>query len=59
MITETNKIITVGYDNKILQFNYKERKFVKEGAISTKAKPKNAEKAKKVTASTLSKYPPN
>ena len=40
-------------------FDYEARQFVKKGTISEKTQPKNAEKAKKVTASTLSAYPPN
>ena len=42
-----------------MEFNYETRKFVREGIISEKSKPKNAKKAKDVTASTLSAYPPN
>lgn len=55
----TNSLFTCGDDNKVLEFDYKEKKFKREGVISENSKPKNADKAKKVTASTLSKYPPN
>lgn len=56
---ETHSVFTCGDDNKIMEFNYQEKKFKREGLISDKSKPKNADKAKKCTASTLSKYPPN
>ena len=56
---ETNSIFTCGDDNKILEFNYIERKFKNEGIISDKPRPKNADKSKRCTASTLSKYPPH
>jgi len=59
VIPETNSIMTIGDDNKIMEFNYKEKKFVRKGTISEKAQPKNQKKAKEVTASTLSSYPPN
>ena len=59
LFPENNAVFTCGDDNKILEFNYKERKFIKEGIISEKSKPKNAAKAKACTASTLSVYPPN
>ena len=51
--------MTVGDDNKIMTFDYVNRKFLKQGAISLKAQPKNKEKASKCTASTLSDLPPN
>ena len=51
--------MTIGDDNKIMEFNYKEKKFIRKGTISEKAQPKNQKKAKEVTASTLSSYPPN
>lgn len=56
---ETNSVFTCGDDNKILEFDYKERRFKNEGVISDQTKPKNSDKAKKCTASTLSKYPVN
>lgn len=59
VVPEKNLILTIGDDNKVMVYNYLERKFISKGTISKKDKPKNAEKAKKVTASTLSDYPPN
>lgn len=59
VIPEDSTIMTIGDDNKIMVFDYENRKFVKKGTISEKSEPKNKEKAKKVTASTLSVYPPN
>lgn len=53
---EANSIFTVGDDNKIMQFNYNERKFVSKGTLAKKASKKEHPKS---TASTLSKYPPN
>ena len=49
----------MGDDNKILQIDYKARKVVAEGKLSENWKPKNAKKAKDVTASTLCSFPPN
>lgn len=56
---EKNIIVTVGDDNKILVFDYEQKKLITQGVISHKSQPGNKEKAKKVTASTLSAYPPN
>lgn len=58
VIPEDNTIMTIGDDNKIMVFDYENKKFIKKGTISEK-EPKNKEKVKKVTASTLSVYPPN
>jgi len=57
VIPEDNCLMTVGDDNKILIFDYEQKRFVKKGTLSEKT-PK-PEKVKKVTASTLSVYPPN
>lgn len=59
VIPEDKTIMTIGDDNKIMVFDYENKKFVRKGTISEKSTPGNAEKAKKVTASTLSVYPPN
>lgn len=59
IIPEDNHILSIGDDNKVMVFDYEAKKFVKKGTISEKSEPKNKEKAKKVTASTLSVYPPN
>jgi WD40 repeat protein len=59
VIPEDKTIITTGDDNKIMTFDYANRRFVRQGAVSKKSQPKNQEKAKKVTASTLSDMPPN
>lgn len=59
IIPEDKTIITTGDDNKIMTFDYANRRFVRQGVISQKSQPKNQAKAKKVTASTLSDMPPN
>ena len=59
LIPEDGTIMTIGDDNKIMVYDYENKKFLKKGTISDKSEPKNKEKAKKVTASTLSVYPPN
>ena len=41
VVPEINSIFTVGDDNKLMQFNYEERKFVKQGKLSDHP-PKNA-----------------
>ena len=53
-----NSIFTVGDDNKILEYNYEKKQFVSKGTLAENP-TKNLEKAKKVTASTLSIYPAN
>jgi WD40 repeat protein len=58
-VAEERTILTTGDDNKIMAFDYANRKCTQVGTISTKSQPKNAAKAKKVTASTLSDLPPN
>lgn len=59
VISEDRTILTTGDDNKIMAFDYANRRFLRQGTLSTKSQPKNAAKAKKVTASTLSDLPPN
>ena len=59
VVPEDNVILTIGDDNKVMVFDYEQKKFLRKGTISEKSQPKNAEKAKKVTASTLSVYPVN
>lgn len=59
VIPEENTLMSIGDDNKIMVYDYEAKKFIKKGSISEKSEPKNKEKAKKVTASTLSVYPPN
>lgn len=59
VIPDEKTILTVGDDNKIMAFDYENRRFVRQGVISSKQQPKNQAKAKKVTASTLSDFPPN
>jgi len=59
VVPEDNLILTIGDDNKVMVFDYENKKFVRQGTISENSQPKNQEKVKKVTASTLSVYPPN
>jgi hypothetical protein len=59
VVPEDKAIMTVGDDNKVMVFDYANRRFLRQGTLSEKKQPKNAAKAKKVTASTLSQYPPN
>lgn len=59
VVPEENLILTIGDDNKVMVFDYLKKQFIRKGTISEKSEPKNKEKAKKVTASTLSVYPPN
>lgn len=59
IVPATKSIFTVGDDNKILQFNYETRTCENRGFLSEKSQPKNTKRAKEVTASTLSCYPPN
>jgi hypothetical protein len=54
----SNEILTCGDDNKIMRFNYKNKKFMDQAKISDHAS-KNTEKIKAVTASTTSSYPKN
>jgi hypothetical protein len=58
VVGSSNTLLSIGDDNKILEFDYKEKKFLRKGVISEKP-TKNKEKEKKVTASTLSIYPAN
>jgi microtubule-associated protein-like 6 len=58
VVPDAGSIFTVGDDNKIMEFNYHDKRFVRQGIIAPNA-TKNTEKAKKVTASTLSQYPAN
>jgi WD40 repeat protein len=59
VVPEDHAIMTIGDDNKVMVFDYASKKFIRQGKISEKSEPKNKEKAKKVTASTLSVYPVN
>ncbi len=59
LIPEENLLMSIGDDNKVLVFDYEKKKYVRKGTISEKGQPKNQEKAKKATASSLSVYPPN
>jgi len=52
------KVITSGDDNKVMMFDYEEKKFVCKGAVSDH-KSQNAAKVKAVTASSMSVYGPN
>ena len=58
VVPEDKIVLTIGDDNKVMVFDYENKKFIRKGTISEK-QPKNQEKVKKVTASTLSVYPPN
>jgi len=58
IVPESNSIFTIGDDNKILEFNYEKKEFVRKGILAQNP-TKNHERAKKVTASTLSYYPAN
>ena len=55
---EGDKVLTCGDDNKIMLYNYNEKKVERTGKVSDH-KPKNAAKVKSVTASSMSIYPPN
>lgn len=58
LVPEAGALFTIGDDNKILEYNFEKKQFVRKGVLA--ANPtKNLEKAKKATASTLSIYPPN
>lgn len=59
VVPEDHIILTIGDDNKVMVFDYENKRFIRQGKISEKSEPKNKEKAKKVTASTLSVYPVN
>lgn len=59
VVPEEKTILTVGDDNKIMAFDYANRKFIKQGTISTNGQPKNQAKAKSATVSTLSDLPFN
>lgn len=59
VVPDENLILTIGDDNKVMVFDYEQKRFIRKGTISEKSEPGNKEKAKKVTASTLSVYPPN
>jgi len=54
VIPEDRMFLTIGDDNKVMAFDYANRRFLRQGKISEKSQPKNAAKAKSVTASTLS-----
>lgn len=58
LLPESDSFLTIGDDNKIMEYNYSKKKFTKRGTIAENPS-KNIEKVKKVTASTLSVYPPN
>ena len=58
IVPENKSIFSVGDDNKILEFDYENKRFIKQGVIAANPTKKLA-KAKAVTASTLSDYPPN
>ena len=58
LVPESNTIFTVGDDNKILEYDYEKKIFIRKGTLAENP-TKNLEKAKKVTASTLSVYPAN
>jgi WD40 repeat protein len=59
IVPETQSIYTVGDDNRIMEFNYEQKKFLRKGVISENNQPKNQKRVKEVTASTLSEFPPN
>ena len=59
VIPEDKCVFTIGDDNKVMVFDYENKRFIRKGTISEKSVPKNTKKAKSVTASTLSVYPPN
>jgi WD40 repeat protein len=58
IVPETHSIFSVGDDNKILELDYENKRYVKRGTIAPNPS-KNEAKIKKVTASTLSIYAPN
>jgi hypothetical protein len=58
MIHDEGLLFSIGDDNKIMAYDFREKKFLNKGTIAVNGS-KNQEKIKKVTASTLSIYPPN
>ena len=58
LVPENNSILSVGDDNKILEFDYVKKAYLRQGKIAENPSV-NKEKIKKATASTLSCYPPN
>lgn len=58
IIPEENLLFSIGDDNKIMAYDFVQKKFLNKGTIAVNGS-KNQEKIKKVTASTLSSYPPN
>ena len=57
-IVDENHVITCGDDNRIMLFNTETKQCERIGKLS-EHKPKNAAKAKAVTASSMSVYPAN
>ena len=58
IVPQSKSLLSIGDDNKILEFDFDEKKFIKQGIISEKSS-KNQDKMKKVTASSMSQYPAN
>ena len=58
LVPDSSALFTIGDDNKLLEFNFDKKEFVRKGVIAANPS-KNAERLKKVTASTLSTYPAN
>lgn len=57
LINETKQMLTIGDDNKVMLFDYENKRFIRKGTIGKKAIDRV--RAKQSTASTLSAYPPN
>ena len=41
VVPEENLVLTIGDDNKVMVFDYEQKKFVKKGTISENSQPKN------------------
>ena len=57
IIEETKQFLTIGDDNKLMLYDFDNKRYLKKGTIGKK--PIDRVRAKQSTASTLSVYPPN
>jgi len=58
VLDQDGQFLTCGDDNKVMLFDYVNKKFIDQGTVA-KTPSKDQERNKKSTASTLSNYPPN
>lgn len=56
ILSEDNLILTSGDDNKVMAFDFVNRRFVREGKVAFQNQPREEEKSKQSTASTLAEY---